>query len=241
MGEGAGSEAPSLLSYTLRYVSLTELGTLWPVWVARADAPAASLSFFKFWKRQTALMAKFNILFRSDYNINPPSAQHGIIYDCYFYSVWEANKPLHSCFCWFFLCDLSTILISGEVWGRLITCRCSVRLPFVQESEKSVRLINGWFEQDVRASCSRFQPKPSAWRSRGVQCGSCAVLQWARRSSSGFLDRTSLQVHSKGTSGPGQGRLLSRARALSRSLPLSLFLCQVVDHRLLFTLKGGWE
>jgi hypothetical protein len=27
-GEGAGSEAPSLLSYTLRYVSLAELGTL---------------------------------------------------------------------------------------------------------------------------------------------------------------------------------------------------------------------
>ena len=27
-GEGAGSEAPSLLSYTLRYVSLTKLGTL---------------------------------------------------------------------------------------------------------------------------------------------------------------------------------------------------------------------
>ena len=25
-GEGAGSEAPSLLSYTLRYVSLTDLG-----------------------------------------------------------------------------------------------------------------------------------------------------------------------------------------------------------------------
>ncbi len=27
-GEGAGSETPSLLSYTLRYVSLAELGTL---------------------------------------------------------------------------------------------------------------------------------------------------------------------------------------------------------------------
>ena len=27
-GEGAGSEAPSLLSYTLRYVSLAELGTV---------------------------------------------------------------------------------------------------------------------------------------------------------------------------------------------------------------------
>ena len=27
-GEGAGSESPPLLSYTLRYVSLTELGTL---------------------------------------------------------------------------------------------------------------------------------------------------------------------------------------------------------------------
>ena len=27
-GEGAGSETPSLLSYTLRYVSLVELGTL---------------------------------------------------------------------------------------------------------------------------------------------------------------------------------------------------------------------
>jgi hypothetical protein len=26
-GEGAGSEAPSLLSYTLRYVSLAEVGT----------------------------------------------------------------------------------------------------------------------------------------------------------------------------------------------------------------------
>ncbi len=27
-GEGAGSETPSLVSYTLRYVSLAELGTL---------------------------------------------------------------------------------------------------------------------------------------------------------------------------------------------------------------------
>ena len=27
-GEGAGTEASSLMSYTLRYVSLTELGTL---------------------------------------------------------------------------------------------------------------------------------------------------------------------------------------------------------------------
>ena len=27
-GKGEGSEAPSLLSYTLRYVSLTELGTM---------------------------------------------------------------------------------------------------------------------------------------------------------------------------------------------------------------------
>lgn len=35
--------------------------------------------------------------------------------------------------------------------------------------------------------------------------------------------------------------LLSLARALPRSLSLFLFLCQVVDHRLLFTLKGGWE
>jgi hypothetical protein len=30
-GEGEGSEAPSLLSYTLRYVSLTELVNVWQV------------------------------------------------------------------------------------------------------------------------------------------------------------------------------------------------------------------
>ncbi len=36
-GECTGSEATSLLSYTLRYVSLAELGTL-PVWVASTDA-----------------------------------------------------------------------------------------------------------------------------------------------------------------------------------------------------------
>ncbi len=38
-GEGTVSEAPSLLAYTLRYVSLAELGTL-PGWLARSDAPA---------------------------------------------------------------------------------------------------------------------------------------------------------------------------------------------------------
>jgi hypothetical protein len=38
-GKGAGSETPSLLSYILRYVSLEELGTPVPGWVARPDAP----------------------------------------------------------------------------------------------------------------------------------------------------------------------------------------------------------
>ena len=33
-GESAGSEALSLLSHTLRYVSLADLGRLCPVWVA---------------------------------------------------------------------------------------------------------------------------------------------------------------------------------------------------------------
>jgi hypothetical protein len=39
-GEGVVSEAVSLLSYTLRYVSLAELGTLCQfVWVASTDTP----------------------------------------------------------------------------------------------------------------------------------------------------------------------------------------------------------
>ena len=37
-GEGVGSEALSLLSYTLRYVSLSDLDRL-PVWVVITDAP----------------------------------------------------------------------------------------------------------------------------------------------------------------------------------------------------------
>jgi hypothetical protein len=38
-GKGAGSETPSLLSYILRYISLTELDTLCRVGAARSDAP----------------------------------------------------------------------------------------------------------------------------------------------------------------------------------------------------------
>ena len=41
-GEGAGSEAPSLLSYILRYVILAELGTL-----CRAETQRASVFFLK--------------------------------------------------------------------------------------------------------------------------------------------------------------------------------------------------
>jgi hypothetical protein len=38
-GEGVSSEEPSLLSYTLRYVRLTEVGSSVPVWVVSTDAP----------------------------------------------------------------------------------------------------------------------------------------------------------------------------------------------------------
>ena len=51
-GEGVGSETPSLLSYTLRYVSLAELGTVCRVGLREPMHLCAIVVYYKWRKRE---------------------------------------------------------------------------------------------------------------------------------------------------------------------------------------------